>query len=332
MLKKKIGRIYLLIWAVVLINLIISDLLSSTPQNQNHNLLLNEMKKVEIDLAHQNQLLTSILEKKISLSEINQQTVERKKMLDIEFKRLNHSLDQIKKKAMVLFLNDNRDSSNVLIKNLYKEKILKLNGELERQNNLLISIDEEKQGFEKNIVKIEEEEQILDNLVKSLFARKIELKDQYEKKVEESLRVKLVQSRNEIKKEGLHINNDLRKFLNPIEGYDSSEFNNKGVTYIFKKEVAIVASRSGKIIYSGMLGAYGQVLMLDHGENDLSVYLGDFVPKVVKGTEVKTQDIIGTTKVNDVQTRKLYFEVRKKNIPQNTAKLIIGFENSNGRI
>ena len=94
-----------------------------------------------------------------------------------------------------------------------------------------------------------------------------------------------------------------------------------GVYFSFKGSQSITATRDGQIIYCGDLSTYGNVVMIDHGEETRSVILGPFAIKVAKGTHVKSGDLIGQTSARP-GSGKVYFEVRKKNTVQNTVKLI----------
>ncbi len=83
-----------------------------------------------------------------------------------------------------------------------------------------------------------------------------------------------------------------------------------------------MASRAGKVIHSGALSTYGNVLMIDHGKDTISVCLGDFKARVPKGKRVKSGDVIGYTLKPTRKDSKLYFEVRVKDKAQATIHLL----------
>ena len=62
-------------------------------------------------------------------------------------------------------------------------------------------------------------------------------------------------------------------------------------------------------------------MMIDHGNQTRSVLLGHFLPKLKKGQAVRQGQILGYTRGREL-VEKLYFEVRKKNLAQNTVVLM----------
>jgi len=103
------------------------------------------------------------------------------------------------------------------------------------------------------------------------------------------------------------------------------EHNQKGVTFKFQGKNEVLATRSGKIAYTGSLANYGNVVMIDHGNDTRTVLLGQFDFNVKNGELVKDSQIIGYTNpksVNGLGDGKIYFEVRKNNLAQNTYMLL----------
>lgn len=115
-------------------------------------------------------------------------------------------------------------------------------------------------------------------------------------------------------------------FLFPLEGQVVSSF---GKSYdpqsrlkIFKKGIEIVGGKKspvrvvhdGRVAYSGVLPNYGNVTIVDHGENFYTVSgrLGTLECKV--GDEVKSGSTIGHT---DDSGTPVYFEIRSGNIALN---------------
>ena len=111
-------------------------------------------------------------------------------------------------------------------------------------------------------------------------------------------------------------------FDNPVERYIDIRYGKKGVTYYTRGHQKIINSNPGKIVYSNKLSTFGNVMMIDHGQNIRSIFLGQFIPKLKKGTKVKTGDILGYTNGLENKQAKVYFEIRKKNKAQNTIHFI----------
>ena len=109
-----------------------------------------------------------------------------------------------------------------------------------------------------------------------------------------------------------------RLFRNPIDRYYRLKYGKKGVTYYVRKYQKIKNASPGKIVYSDKLSTFGNVLMVDHGNELRSIFLGQFVPTLKKGTPIGRGDVLGYAKANKGREAKIYFEVRKKNKAQNT--------------
>jgi len=114
------------------------------------------------------------------------------------------------------------------------------------------------------------------------------------------------------------------KFSSPIDSYVGVEYGKKGINFKFRKRQPIKNTIKGKVSFIGSLSNYGNVIMIEHGNQTRSIYLGQLKTKVKKGQSVSAGEIVGYTLVNNKsrELSKLYFEVRKKNIAQNTALLM----------
>lgn len=108
----------------------------------------------------------------------------------------------------------------------------------------------------------------------------------------------------------------------PLDSFDQIKKGKKGLTLTYKGVVPVKAPGTGRVIYVGELASYGQVIMVDHGQQVKSVLLGDLSIRVKKGETVKNNQILGYTISDKEISKSLYFEVRKKNQVQNTANWI----------
>ena len=124
------------------------------------------------------------------------------------------------------------------------------------------------------------------------------------------------------KKSGNSLREKLGTFFPPLEKHTRLDFRKKGVTFLFDERQPVKAGRGGKVIHKGSLSTYGNVIMIDHGNETISVCLGDFLPKVEKGMSVKAGDVLGYTKKTRGKQGKLYFEVREKDKAQPTIHLL----------
>lgn len=112
------------------------------------------------------------------------------------------------------------------------------------------------------------------------------------------------------------------RFSPPINNISDMEYGKKGVTYKFNTQQWVKTSRKGKVIHTGSLSTYGNVVIVEHGNEVKSIYLGQFLPTVKKGQSVLPGESLGKTFDVAKNEGKLYFEVRKKNKAQNTILLL----------
>ncbi|MBH47587.1 MAG: hypothetical protein CME71_05405 [Halobacteriovorax sp.] len=100
------------------------------------------------------------------------------------------------------------------------------------------------------------------------------------------------------------------RFSSPVDDFLGLEYDKKGITYKFNGRRPVLAADTGTVAYAGRLSTYGNVVLIDHGDETRSVVLGQFLPKMTKGQTVNRGDVIGYTD-NTVAQGKVYFEVRK---------------------
>jgi murein hydrolase activator len=112
----------------------------------------------------------------------------------------------------------------------------------------------------------------------------------------------------------------------PIEGKIVSAFGRrydpKTSLYTFHKGVDIQAGPGspvhavypGKVVFAGRIGGYGQLLIIDHGDQYYSLVgqLGEALRK--EGDEVKENEVIGRSALDSTP---VYFEIRQRHIAVN---------------
>lgn len=108
----------------------------------------------------------------------------------------------------------------------------------------------------------------------------------------------------------------------PLDGFNSFKGGKKGVTFTFDKVSPVLASSSGHVAYSGELASYGKIIMIDHGSDIRSLVLGDIKINVKKGDFVNKGQVLAYTISEPGLTKNLYYELRKKNIAQNTLQIL----------
>ncbi len=98
----------------------------------------------------------------------------------------------------------------------------------------------------------------------------------------------------------------------PLAEFKKVKKNKKGISFI-PADKNIEAPQDGKVVYSGQLSTYGNLIIIEHKDQIRSVVLGEFLPSKKKGDIVKKSESIGT--ILDL-TKEVYFEIRQKNKTQ----------------
>ena len=114
-------------------------------------------------------------------------------------------------------------------------------------------------------------------------------------------------------------------FAPPLSLYQGIDYKQKGVTFNFQGKNEVRSPKAGRVVYTGSLASYGNVLMIDHGNDTRTVLLGQFDYNVKNGDAIQASQLVGYTNPrsqNGLGDGKIYFEVRKNNLAQNTYLLL----------
>jgi murein DD-endopeptidase MepM/ murein hydrolase activator NlpD len=282
------------------------DDLEKKLQDKNRKLLKNieEKKKIEERLGQ----VKEVLEK--NKETLSLQINEVKKYFQIAV--LGEVGDQdlpstlIGKKLLAKVLED-----RIKILREIKFKVGELQGELINLQNRYNQFVQTENDLSQLLVELE-------NRKKKLAENYYETQDKKDK-----LAISLNKARTQMNLQKNTIKNSSTEgFSTPLEDYFDVSFKNKGLTFKFKGLSQVFASKDGQVVYSGSLSTYGNVLMIDHGNNTRSVILGDIEISVKKGDKVRKGSIIGHTRNHSSKEGNLYFEVRNKDLVQNTISLM----------
>lgn len=107
-------------------------------------------------------------------------------------------------------------------------------------------------------------------------------------------------------------------FLPPINHFTQLNHHKTGVYFQFQEVGPVRAPGTGEVVFCGELAAYGNVVIIDHGQEIRTVVLGNFYPKIKKNDKLQMGDIIGYTVVDSEKKNTVLFEVRKKMVTQNS--------------
>jgi lipoprotein NlpD len=107
-----------------------------------------------------------------------------------------------------------------------------------------------------------------------------------------------------------------------IAGFSESD-NRKGVDIVGQRGQAVVASASGKVVYSGSgLRGYGKLVIIKHNNTYLSAYAHNDRIMVKEGQTIRKGQQIAEMGSSDADRVKLHFEIRKFGKPVDPAKYL----------
>jgi septal ring factor EnvC (AmiA/AmiB activator) len=120
-----------------------------------------------------------------------------------------------------------------------------------------------------------------------------------------------------------------RQLARPIEAKVAVPFGvmrggvrNSGVLLNATNNISVYSISNGKVLYSGVLPGFGQMVVIDNGDNYLSIY-GGVLPKVHKGQQVTRGMIIANAgNDNNQPMGGVYFELRHLGKPVDPSKLV----------
>jgi len=319
-------------------------------QNKELQLLSKEVNNVEISLGMNNKKYFKLAEERARLEE---SLSSAKRNADFDGLSLKKSYDQAKGLLMGVLLNKLENTENasdmlarkVMITKL-QERISNLDGMMKTNKALL---EEVERLTEKLNESMRTEKELL-GLMNELEERKKELKSSLEQKnqLTAEMKLKLDEEKNKLamnqkseiakanreKLAPLQITEEIKvpshslaagEYFPPLQRYHNLEYQKKGVTFNFVGKNEVRATKAGKIVYTGTLASYGNVLMIDHGNDTRTVLLGQFDYAVKNGDTVVDSQVVGYTNPRQnsgLGEGRIYFEVRKNNLAQNTYMLL----------
>ena len=109
----------------------------------------------------------------------------------------------------------------------------------------------------------------------------------------------------------------ISRFGQKVEGKFGSATTENGIDIKVKNGEKIKAVYDGRIIHSGYLRGYGNLMIIDHGQQYFSLVsrAADFYKE--EGSKVSTGEIIGITGEGDpLYGEGVHFEIRKGSVPE----------------
>lgn len=287
--------------------------------------ITGDIDELEKKLEDKNRkLLKNIQDKK----KVEERLGEVREVLEKNKEALNSQIVEVKKHFQNVLLGEvsDKDMPSTLIGKKLLTKALQKKVQLLKEIKFKAGqLQAELLDLESRYNQVMQTENDLNQLLGDLEFKKKKLAENYyqtqEKKDKLAIKLNKLRSQLNIKKK-TEKNSSIEGFSTPLEEYFDVSFKNKGLTFKFKGLNQVFASKDGRVVYSGNLSTYGNVLMIDHGNNTRSVILGDIEVTVKKGDKVIKGAIIGHTKADPAKEGNLYFEVRNKDQVQNTITLM----------
>ena len=323
-------------------------------QDQNKQILLmtKEVNNVEVTLGLNNKKYLKLAEERAKIEEM---LTSARRNADFDSETLKKNYAQTKTLLMGVLLNklENTENSSdmlarkIMITNLQR-RLGDLDGMMKTNKNYQTDVDnlyaklQESMATEKELLtvmgELEEKKRELRNALAEHTKTSAETKTKFdEEKNKMAMNSKAVQREKERERLApVQITEEIKipsqpgpltagEFYPPIYSYQGMEYQKKGVTFNFHGKNEVKATRAGKIVYTGALANYGNVLMIDHGNDTRTVLLGQFDYAVKNGDSVRDGQVVGYTNprsTNGLAEGKIYFEVRKNNLAQNTYLLL----------
>lgn len=208
---------------------------------------------------------------------------------------------------------------------LLKQAQIKLNTKQNELNSFQIKIAE----FDQKLSELRKNEEELGQVIVELESRKkltmekylskVEIKKKFEKDVQKNkFQAKVATIKKQLSRAPIVEKRPDRMFGRPVDDFLSYSTSPKGVTFKYKAAQPVKAVGQGKVMFAGDLASYGQVVLIDHGNELRTVLLGRMNIRVKKNDTVNDGDVLAYTANDTQESQNLYFEVRKKNTAQNT--------------
>ena len=282
-------------------------------QNKNIQNLAKEVANVEVTLGLNNKKYLKLAEER---ARIEESLASARRNADFDSETLKKNYSQTKNLLMGVLLNkleNTENSSDMLARKVMIEKLQKrvadLDGMMKSNKALQTDVDglyaklQESMDTEKELLavmgELEERRRELRSSLDQQTKNNADMKARFDEEknklainqkskriVEERERLAPMQITEEIKIPSQPLSGG--EFYPPIYSYQAMEYQKKGVTFNFHGKNEVRATKAGKIVYTGTLANYGNVLMIDHGNDTRTVLLGQFDYSVKNGDSVRS--------------------------------------------
>ena len=234
-----------------------------------------------------------------------------------------------KKILQSYLLESENESTEPWQKKVHLELLKQAQIKLQSKEQELLSFQVKVDDFDRKLAELRKNEEELSFVIKEMEARKKLMMETYLAKVDSKKKIeakvqsqkihqKIALVKKQMSDAPIVLGKPDRIFPRPVEDFLSVVSSTKGVTFKYQATQPIKAVGEGKVVFAGDLAAYGQVLLIDHGNDLRTVLLGRMNIRVKKNDSVRAGEVLAYTLNDSKEAQNLYFEVRKKNTAQNT--------------
>lgn len=226
-------------------------------------------------------------------------------------------------------LESENDTTEPWQRKVHLELLKQAQTKLKTKETELNSFETKIAEFDLKLTDLRKNEEELGQVIQELETRKKSAMETYLTKVEKKKKMESVVQTKKLEKRIAVVKKELsvapvvekrpdRYFHRPVDDFLSYAASPKGVTFKYQSAQPVKAVGEGKVVFAGDLAAYGQVVLIDHGNDLRTVLLGKMDVRVKKNDSVRDGDVLAYTLNDSSGPQNLYFEVRKKNTAQNT--------------
>jgi murein DD-endopeptidase MepM/ murein hydrolase activator NlpD len=284
------------------------------------------LSSLEKEINNKSNLYTSSLEQ---IKQFESDIKIYRDELEKKQNELKMAQNENKKILKSYILESDNESADVWQKKIHLELLKIGSRKLKTKETELNGIEARVINFDQKLSELQRNEEELASVIKELKDRKNIILEKYlvkvdsKKKLESKIHHEQIHQKLAQVKKQLTNNIEIavkpdRIFTNPLGDYLGITSSKKGVTFKFRSSQPVKAAGAGKVVYAGDLAAFGQVILIDHGDELRTVLLGRMNVKVKKNDSVGDGEILAYTLSDLREPQNLYFEVRKKNTAQNT--------------
>ncbi len=250
--------------------------------------------------------------------------------LEINTNKIKEDLNEITKKKKKIEIKIAEISQQ---KNIVQEEHQRIARLVKHKKELRNSIEKKSEKTKKNVDKLTSQAQDIRDLLTQLERqRKEKAKKEEEKRRKEEEKRKLAEKQQHdlIKKESGYITKTSADFVKakgslplPARGSIVSHYgerknkgvSTKGITIATRAGAQVVSPFDGNVVFAGPFRGYGNMIIIDHGGEYLTLHAGMGVIDVDLGQMLLAGEPIGKT-ANSPESE-LYVEIRKNNQPLN---------------